>query len=321
MAILLTGATGKLGKSLLPRLLAKGFKVRAIVRPQSSASLPSGVMRAECDLSLGSPPASAYFGVDRVIHLAALVGEYPEKELKLQNETATRNLLDACPDACKRLVLASSISVYGSYPGELVSEACKPCPDTLYGKSKLAQERASASFCGKFPVSALRFGMIYGPNFTEGYYDVFERLSCGKMALIGDGKNRVPLIHSDDACRAILYALSSRQPGFRAYNIVGELATQEELLRLAAEALGAKPPVRKAPLLLAKAALALRWAAGKKGLTADHLRQLSSDRAYSPALAEKELGFGAKVKLGVGIKAMARAFLAQNGRGQAYGKG
>lgn len=320
--ILLTGATGRLGKSLLPLLIAKGCKVRAIMRPKSSAALPSGVERVECDLSVASPPSGAYYGVDRIIHLAALVGEYPEKELRLQNERATLNLLSAAPESVKRVVLASSISVYGGHPGETVSEAYKPLPDTAYGKSKLAQERAAASFCGKFPISALRFGMIYGTHFTEGYHEVFERIISGKMAIIGDGKNRIPLIHADDACEAILCALFSKATGFRAYNIVGEPATQEELFRMAAEALSAKPPSRRIHAVLAHAGLALRAALGKKGLSADHLRQISSDRAYSTLLAERELGFGAKVKLGVGIKGMARAFLAQKGRGQdAYGKG
>ena len=314
--ILVTGATGRLGSALLPVLLAKGHSVRAIIRPGSQKPLMRGVERFEFDLSSGKPPQGAYAGVQKVIHLSGLVGEYPYKELISQNAYSTQNLVAACPSSVENIVLASSISIYGEYKGQLVDETFALRGESQYGKSKLMAETFAKEYAHAFPIVALRFGMIYGPGFTEGYYTVFERLMKGKMGIIGGGKNRLPLIHSEDAIEAILLSLDFHKIGFHAYNIVGaETATQEEVFSMAASALKVPVPNGRTPQILASIgigaaqALSLAGLAKKPKISADNLRQLCSDRAYSGAKAQKELGFRASVKLSDGINQMARIFL------------
>ncbi|MFA5929967.1 MAG: NAD(P)-dependent oxidoreductase [Candidatus Micrarchaeia archaeon] len=310
--ILLTGASGRLGRHVLAALLARKEKVRAIVRPGSMAKLPRGVERFVWDLSSDPLPYTAFAGVDRAIHLAGLVGSRPWRELELSNAVATRNLVSSCPQKLSKLVLASSISIYGEYRGQTVDEEFRPKTESPYGKSKLAAEGEARAHRRGIPTAMLRFGMIYGPGFEQGYFDVFRFLEKGRMRVFGDGQNRIPLVHADDAARAVLAALGAHMVSCREYNIVGEEApTQEELLAMAAKALNVPAPTRHSSLLLVQSASAVGGLLSALGLAAplpfdaENIRQLTLDRAYSTERARRELGFSAKVKLAAGIKQMA----------------
>ena len=310
--ILLTGATGRLGSHVLAALLARKERVRAIVRPGSKHKLPRVVERFVWDLSSDPLPYTAFAGVDRAIHLAGLVGSRPLRELMLSNAVATHNLVSSCPQKLSKLVVASSISIYGEYRGQLVDEGFKPRTESEYGKSKLASEAEVRAHRRGIPTALLRFGMIYGPGFEQGYFDVFRFLKKGKMRIFGDGQNRIPLVHADDAVRAVLLALDAHLISCREYNIVGmETPTQEELMAMAAKALRVPAPTRRSSLLFVQSASAMSGLLLALGMDsplpfdAENIRQLTLDRAYSADRARRELGFSAKVKLAAGIKQMA----------------
>jgi UDP-glucose 4-epimerase len=316
--ILMSGATGRVGRHVLAALLARKEKVRAIVRPESKASLPRGVERFAWDLSSSPPPHTAFAGVDRVVHLAGLVGSHPRRELLLHNAIATRNIVSSCPQKLSKLVVASSVSIYGEYRGQDVDEDFEPKTESPYGQSKLAAEEEVQAHRRGIPTALLRFGMIYGPGFEEGYFDVFRYLQKGKMMVFGSGENRVPLVHADDAVRAVLAALDAHMLFCRAYNIVGEEEpTQEELLGMAAKALKVPAPKKHASLAFVQAASGVGSLLSALGMArsfpfdAENICQLTLDRAYSTSRARRELGFEAKVKLEDGIKQMVRIYLKQ----------
>ena len=300
--ILLTGATGRLGSHVLAALLARKEKVRAIVRPGGHAKLPRGVERFAWDLSSGPLPCTAFAGVDRAIHLAGLVGSRTMRELALSNAVATRNLVSSCPQKLSKLVLASSISIYGEYNGQTVDEDFEPRAKSPYGQSKLAAEKEAYAHRRGIPTAMLRFGMIYGPGFEQGYFEVFRFLEKGKMRVFGDGQNRMPLVHVDDAVRAILLALDAHLLSCREYNIIGkDTPTQGELMGMAAKALKVPAPTRHSSLLLVQSASAVGGLLSALGMGAplpfdpENIRQLTLDRAYSTERARRELGFAANV--------------------------
>lgn len=313
MAILVTGATGRLGGVLTATLLQRKEKIRAIVRSKASPSIPPDVEQFEWDLSTGPLPALAFDGITKIVHLAGLVGEHPYDQLVRNNATATKNLLTNCPTTIQKIVIASSISVYGEYKAQLVDESFQPKTESPYGESKLISEQFAREFCPRLPIVFLRIGMIYGPGFEEGYFTVFERLQKGKMTILGDGKNRLPFVHAIDVVQAILLSLDANTAPCREYNVVGgETPTQEEVLSLAAEALGVPAPKSHTPLTLAKLGLSLLSLFSKPKFSAENISQLSSDRAYSSKRAREELGFEARVKLADGIKEMAMLYKAKN---------
>lgn len=320
--MLLTGATGRLGSLVAKALLARGDSVRAVVRPESSgvARLPQGVEKFEHDLGAASLPESAFDGVHKVAHVAGLVGDYPYSQLVLSNAFSVKHLLSNCPQEIDKVVLASSISVYGEYRGQIVDESFEPKTESPYGKSKLLGETFAREYASALPIVLLRLGMIYGPDFEEGYFQILDRLASGKMQFLGDGGNRMPLVHQSDAVRAILLALDSGEgiAHCREYNIVGEeKPTQKELITLAATSLNVAVPVKSAPAFLAGAGVAVQSALSLAGLcrrpsiSGENIRQMTLDRAYSGARAKAELGFEAKVPLSEGMKEVVAAYRAK----------
>ncbi|MCX8174633.1 MAG: NAD-dependent epimerase/dehydratase family protein [Candidatus Micrarchaeota archaeon] len=312
--VLVSGATGRLGKALVARLLERGWDVRAVVRPGREGSLPPMVQKVEHDLSVAPLPASAFEGMANAAHLAGLVGDHPYEKLYLHNAVGTKNFLSACPSNI-RTVVASSIAVYGRHEGQVVDESFEPKPDTPYGKSKLMAERFACQCSDRSPVVLLRFGMIYGPGFYEGYFPVLSALEKGRMKILGSGKNRIPLVYVDDAVEAILLSFSARVASGEKYNIVGpDTLTQEELLAIAAQELGVGAPSdRISPAIASLAATCAGWlsAAGickKPQLNAEHIRQMATDRAYSCEKARRELGFVPAVGAREGIARMVRFY-------------
>ena len=345
--ILVTGASGRLGRCLVRALLARGDKVRAVARPGRasnaspdagaqgasessasnasarmaggpSASLPPEVERFEWDLSSGPLPSQAFDGAHFAVHLAGLVGEHPYSQLVAQNAFATKNFLENCPSSLEKIALASSISVYGEYRGQLVDETFVPKSESPYGKSKLLAETFAREYCGSLPLVFLRFGMIYGPIFEEGYFEVLDLISRGKMQILGSGQNRLPLLHQSDAVSAILLSLQKETPPCREYNIVGsEQMAQKELFLLAAKELGAPAPAKNVPVAIASLAVIAQSSLSSIGLakkpkfSPENIRQLTLDRAYSCERARRELGFEARVKIADGLKEVVKIYLAK----------
>lgn len=309
--ILVTGATGRIGQHVCEALLSRNDEIRAIVRKGSRGALPSGAEKFETDISSSPLPDAAFGGVSKAIHLAGLVGDFSASDLVKQNALATKNLLSSCPLSLQKFIHASSISVYGEYKGQLVDESFHPHPQSHYGKSKLVAEEFCSEYFSRFPIVLLRFGMVYGPGFEDRYFKVLEYLEKGRMKILGDGTNRIPFVHVDDVVSAVLAALDQPAPTGSAYNIIGpDTYTQEEIYSMAAQELGVSPPKEHASPYLAKfASMSLSAAAtlsfGKPpSLTAEHIRQLTLDRAYSCEKAQKELGWKPKVKLKDGIAEM-----------------
>jgi nucleoside-diphosphate-sugar epimerase len=283
--------------------------VVALVRPGSGAQLPEGVERLEHDLAASPLPSAAFEGVDYAIHLAGLVGEKPYSELFASNANATKNLLYFCPTSIRKIVLASSISVYGLHPGKEVDEGERLEPQGDYGRSKLAAEEFAHDYCDSLPIVFLRIAMVYGPGFEEGYSQVLSLLERGKMKIIGDGKNRLPLVHIDDVISAIFLAMEKETSRGAIYNVCGqERSSQQELLELAAKKLGAPPPVgHVSPAIAGLAAQAMPFL-GKKGIAPHAIWQLASDRAYSIRKATQELGWAPKVRLEEGVAQMVKLY-------------
>jgi UDP-glucose 4-epimerase len=225
--------------------------------------------------------------------------------------------------------VASSISIYGEYKGQTVNEEFEPRTESPYGKSKLAAEEEVRAHRRGVPTALLRFGMIYGPGFEQGYFDVFHFLEKGKMRIFGNGQNRVPLLHVDDAVRAVLLALDAHLVSCHEYNIVGgDMPTQAELMEMAAKALRVPAPIHHSSLLFVQSASAVGSLLSALGMQdplpfdAENIRQLTLDRAYSAARARDELGFEAKVKLAAGIKQMVGEYRKKTkaGAGKRQGK-
>lgn len=180
MKTLVTGGTGFVGSHLVDALVAKGKKVRCLVKKETDTAHPKYFSNVEHLKKLGveiiygnltdkNSLKKAVKDVNVIFHLAAIARpmHIPDKLYFEVNIEGTKNLLDAVKNKkIKKIVCMSSISAIGpSRDGKPVNEKTIPRPADVYGESKLAAERIIKE--SNLPVIILRPPMIFGPRDFE----------------------------------------------------------------------------------------------------------------------------------------------------------
>jgi nucleoside-diphosphate-sugar epimerase len=294
MRVFVAGATGVVGRRLLPALLDEGHEVTAMIRsPERGAQVRA----------MGAEPAVAD-ALDREAVRSAVLACRPEAVIneltslpqrinprKIERDFAlndrlrsegTRNLVEAARAAGTRRILAQSIAfMYAPGP-----------PGAVHGEQDPLLERAPKSFRRTAGAVAeleravlgeqgvvLRYGYFYGPGSAisrDG--SMAEDLARRRLPIVGAGTGVWSFIHADDAARATVAALERGAAG--AYNVVDdEPAPVSQWLPALAHALGAPAP-RRVPVPIA------RLVAGAYGVAI-----MTRAQGASNALAKRELGW------------------------------
>jgi nucleoside-diphosphate-sugar epimerase len=310
--LLLTGATGFLGKRLAARL-ARRHEVRLLVRPSSSrAGLPEGVELATGDVTERAGLERAMADREAVVHAAALVRiSAPSAEFERVNVGGLENVLAAARTAgVGRLLYVSSFIALGpteAGPGGELDESAEPLPGGRerawindYERTKsLSDAAARRAIAGGAPLQVVYPGVIYGPGeLTEGNIVVRHLLDLahGRLpALLGRPERRWNYVFVDDVAEGAASALErGAAPG--RWVLGGENVTQAEFYRLVGELGGVRVPRRRMPDPLAKLAgaamkLGARLTGGVPRLTPDLVEIYRHDWAYDSSRAARELGY------------------------------
>jgi nucleoside-diphosphate-sugar epimerase len=168
MRVLITGASGFVGRPLVEALGNAGHGVRAAVRDRRALDFPAGVEIAHMpDLAGVVDWTPLLDGIDAVVHLAAIAHaerEVSDDEFDRVNHRATAAFARAAMAAgVKRFVFVSSIGAQsGPTSARPLSEADTPAPTKSYGRAKLAAENAVRE--SGVPYTILRPMLVYGPN-------------------------------------------------------------------------------------------------------------------------------------------------------------
>jgi len=225
MNILVTGASGRVGSRLVPRLLAHGEAVRVLVRneEQVQAFEKLGAESFIGDLLRPETLDQAAAGVEAVIHLAAFFRGASESEARAVNNEGTFALARAAQEAgISKFVYISTNLVYGPGRGRPATEDDKPRPaaDHIYPASKLDAERALAQFYWdlKADLCILRLAFVYG----EGDPHLKEALN---MTRSWPGEKRLQTVHHADVAQAILLSLTKPEAGGQIYNVADDSPT------------------------------------------------------------------------------------------------
>jgi UDP-glucose 4-epimerase len=228
--VLFTGGAGFIGMHVMPMLLEKGYSIRLFDsmthranRDQVDALVNTGdVELIENDVRYGGSVQRAMRGVDSVIHFATVsinrsVAD-PEESIDI-NMTGNHNVFAAAAgEGVRRLVYASSASVYGDPEVLPMSEDSKLNPMTPYCISKLAGEHLLGFYQRQKNLSwvALRFFNVYGPGQkTSAYYTsvinhFVNRIRNGEPPVIdGRGEQSMDFVHVTDVARSAVAALES----------------------------------------------------------------------------------------------------------------
>ena len=249
MKLLITGASGFLGKYVVSSSLQKGFQVRAAFRNSSDEKALlwgncSNLEIVSIDLRESKTFEDALEGIDAVIHLAAAKqGNY---ETQYANTViATENLLQAMAAAdIKRLVAISTFSVfdYLNIPdGQIIKEdspiETQPNYRDIYAQTKLIQESLFRDFEHKHQgeVTIIRPGIVYGRN---NLWNAHLGVNLKNRLWIRIGGNALlPLTYVENCATAIVSAVFCQQAIGKTVNIVdNDLPTQkvytEKILKL-----------------------------------------------------------------------------------------
>jgi UDP-glucose 4-epimerase len=225
MKVLVTGGGGFIGSNLVRALVEQGDDVRVLDNFSTGnrmnlAELANDVEIVEGELRSYERVHAATRGVEVVFHQGALPSvprsvQDPLTTSAVNVEGTLNVLLAARDEAVRRVVCASSSSVYGN-SGDLPRfETAHPDPISPYGVSKLAAERYCVSFSRVYPLQtvALRYFNVFGPNQdpTSQYAAVVPRfitaIADGRpVAIYGDGEQRRDFTYVENVVEANVLA-------------------------------------------------------------------------------------------------------------------
>ncbi len=315
---LVTGATGTVGPVLISALVSKGYHVRAMVRGMlPNGALADGVQAILADLTSRESVTRAVAGVSIVFHLAAkLHVPNPTAQMRAEyervNVEGTRVLVEAARAAgVRRLVLFSTISVYGPTGTQPVDETTPPQPDTIYGETKLRAEEIALSAgdgASGQPLSVvLRMAAIYGPRMKGNYVTLANALARGRFVPVGNGRNLRTLVFERDAVAAAILAAEHPLAAGRVYNVSdGSVHSLREIIAAICAALGRRPPRLFVPLPAARLAAAVldttMAATRRPPRLVSAVDKFVESAAVRADRIQQELGFHPRYDLGRGWK-------------------
>ncbi len=234
--ILVTGATGFLGRNLCQYLVKQGYQLRALVRPSSNATFLEalGVELVIGNILDATSVQDAMAGCDYVIHAAAYFRLWgPMEPFRETNVEGTCNVLEAALALkVKKFVHISTFIVVGPQkPNAIITEDTpyNPYKGDNYAKTKQEGERLARAYADKgLPLTILRLSALYGPH---GHY-AFNRLFFTEFlhnwrVTVHQGRHITSPCYIEDAAQAIELALQKGQVG-EIYNISNQSISHRE---------------------------------------------------------------------------------------------
>jgi nucleoside-diphosphate-sugar epimerase len=242
--VLVTGATGFVGSTLVKALLKAGYPVTCMVRRTSDTrdlrKLPVRLWVG--DLEKPGAAQDDLRGIRTVFHIAGAIKAVDRQEYLRVNQIGTRRLLETlaknCPDV-DRFIHLSSLAAAGPSPENRgLKEGEKQGPISWYGESKLKSEEEVLKFANAFRVTILRPSAVYGPRDRETLL-MFRMIKRGFLFTPGRFTRRFSLIHVDDLSAALIGFNEHENPSGEVFFLSRpEIYTWEKVAGAIAQAMG-----------------------------------------------------------------------------------
>lgn len=315
--VLVAGASGFIGGHLAQRLVARGHRVRVLVREGSdrSAFTELPVEIATGDLNDPASLRRAAAGVRHVYNCAGKSADWgPWADFRRANVDGSRDLVEAAHRAgtVERFLHVSTTDVYG-YP-------VVPCDESAglhdiglpYNRSKVLGERAVVDAAERtgVPLTIVRPVSVYGPRSKDFVIEIANLLLSKQMVYIRRGDVPAGLLYVGNAADAMIAACTSEATVGKAYNLRDpDLTTWREYVEALAIGLGAKPPALSLPTPVARGVAtvservygALR-VKSRPVLTRHAVHLFDRDQSYAIDRARDDFGFKSEVSFEEGVR-------------------
>ena len=314
--VLVTGATGFLGKYVVEELVEHGYQVRAFGRNRAigQSLVNASVTFIQGDLTNQEDLTKACQEMDMVVHAGALSTVWgPWEDFYQTNVLGTKYVLEACRETnIDRLVYVSSPSIYAAPRDQLgIKESDAPQENRLnnYIRSKLASEKLFKDYPDVSSV-ILRPRGLFGIGDTSILPRVLNLSQKIGIPLIGDGRQLMDMTCVENVALAIRLALETPQAAGEVYNITnGEPRAFRNLIEETLRGLGYPIRYRKIPAPLVSAisssleciykSLKLK---GEPALTRYTYYLLRYSQTLDISKAERDLGYRPKITISEGIE-------------------
>jgi len=294
MNILITGASGFVGRYVTERLCADGYQVTAVVH-NSSAPLPATVHAvAVGDIAFDTDWSEALVGIDAVVHLAARVHVMmdtavdPLEEFRRVNVAGTERLAQMAVKAgVKRFVFVSSVKVHGEERDIRYRESDPLMPQDNYGISKMEAEQVLRQIESEtgLEVTIIRPPLVYGPGVKANFLSMIKVIASGAPLPLASIANTRSMIYVGNLVDAISLCVRHPAAAGRTYLVSdGDDVSTPELIRCTAASLDV--PTRLFPFPASLMILAAKLT-GKSGA----VNRLTGSLTVDSSKIRQELGW------------------------------
>lgn len=275
--LLLTGATGFVGRNVLKKALERGHRVRCLAR-HKPADLPGNAEWVAGDIGDQGSLIQAMEGVEKVIHLVGIIVPSGENTFQKVHAAGTHHVVEAAKKAgVRKIVHMSALGTHAQ-------------AESQYHQTKWKGEVYVRY--GGMPYTIFRPSIIFGPG--DQFLNMFAGMikKAPVIPLVGGGVNRLQPVWVEDVAECFVRALDNPASDNKMYELGGPRDySMRELIEILMELLGKKRPMISVPVALMQIqAFCMEMVFPKPPLTRDQLKMMKTNNICDPSPAIKDLG-------------------------------
>ena len=312
MNLIITGATGFIGKEIVSELSLGEFEIYQIGNSNVNTFLSqANFFKIDITNFEEVSKLKKLKEADAVIHSAGLAhqfGDIEKEKFQKTNVEGTKNILElAVILMVKHFVLISSTAIYGTEIKfgrnvKVTNESAVCRPKTFYAKSKLEAEQAAIEICGRHNINLtiFRLSPVIGEGNAGNVARMVEAIDKKRFVWIGSGENYKSLIYKKDVAKACREILIKKKRGIEVFNLAAAPIQMCDFVARAAKNLDRRIPGFSISPTLLKNFFQLN----EKTLKIKKIRKISeviekwlSDDVYSTERFEREYNFKAETSI------------------------